>query len=224
MLIRDWMTRDVITVAPETSMMQASKLMKEKNIRRLPVVDAKGLLVGIVSDRDVKAASPSKATTLDVHELYYLLDELRIKDIMTRSPLTVKVTDTVERAAILMDERDIGGLPVVDDAGKVVGIITDSDVFRVLISITGARHGGVQLGLRLPNQDGALQAVVDDLRGAGARVLSILTSIESVEAGERQVYIRILPLDRAREDALVEMIKSRHALLYWARDQVHHQE
>ena len=83
MIIKDWMTKDVITVDPEASMMRAAKLMKEKNIRRLPVVDDRGKLVGILSDRDVKEASPSKATTLDVHELYYLLSEIKVKNIMT---------------------------------------------------------------------------------------------------------------------------------------------
>ena len=82
MLIREWMTKDVITVTPDTSMLKASKLMKDHNIRRLPVLDGKHV-VGIVSDRDIRAASPSKATTLDMHELYYLLSEVKVKDIMT---------------------------------------------------------------------------------------------------------------------------------------------
>ena len=92
MLIREWMTKDVITVTPDTSMLKASKLMKDHNIRRLPVLDGKHV-VGIVSDRDIRAASPSKATTLDMHELYYLLSEVKVKDIMTSDPVTVYDTD-----------------------------------------------------------------------------------------------------------------------------------
>ena len=99
MLIREWMTKDVITVTPDTSMLKASKLMKDHNIRRLPVLDGKHV-VGIVSDRDIRAASPSKATTLDMHELYYLLSEVKVKDIMTSDPVTVYDTDAVDAAAL----------------------------------------------------------------------------------------------------------------------------
>ena len=150
MLVSEWMTKDPITVTPETSLMQATKLMKENQVRRLPVVNEAGKLVGIVSDRDIKAASPSQATTLEVHELYYLLSELKIKSIMTKNPFSVLAHDTVERAALLMTEKRIGGLPVVDKDDKVVGVISDMDVFQVLIAITGVKHGGVQLAFRLP--------------------------------------------------------------------------
>ncbi len=111
MLVQEWMTRDVIAITPDTSMMKAAQLMKDKKIRRLPVVDEAGRVVGIVSDRDVKEASPSKATTLDMHELYYLLSELKVKDIMTKAPLCAKENDSVEGVALLMMERGFGGMP-----------------------------------------------------------------------------------------------------------------
>ncbi len=221
MLIRDWMAKDVVTVTPDASMMQAAKLLKEHNIERLPVVDKNGELVGMISDRDIKAASPSDATTLDVHELYYLLDELRIKDIMAKNPFSIRATETVESCAILLEEEGIGGLPVVDEQNRVVGIITDTDVYDVLISITGVRHGGVQLGLELSTQDGALMQVLDDLRSEGARIMSILTALNNIDDETRQVYIRMQPMDRAKEDETVSKIKDSHKLLYWARDNVH---
>ena len=129
MLVKDWMSKDPITINDDTSMMKAIHLMKQNRFRRLPVLQ-QGRLVGIVSDRDLKEASPSKATTLDVHELYYLLSELQVKDIMTRDPIPVAPDDTVEHAAQLMLENTISGLPVVDEKGAVVGILTQSDVFR----------------------------------------------------------------------------------------------
>ena len=150
MLIREWMTKDVITVTPDTSMLKASKLMKDHNIRRLPVLDGKHV-VGIVSDRDIRAASPSKATTLDMHELYYLLSEVKVKDIMTSDPVTVYDTDAVDAAALLMENKGIGGLPVVDGSGELVGIITDHDIFRVLVDFCGASKGGLQLAFMLPD-------------------------------------------------------------------------
>ncbi|HEU6438375.1 MAG TPA: CBS domain-containing protein [Nitratidesulfovibrio sp.] len=221
MLIREWMTKDVITVTPDTSMMKASKLLKENRIRRLPVVDAEGRLIGIISDRDIKEASPSKATTLDMHELYYLLSEIKVKDIMTRDPFTVRADDTVETVALRMIEKRIGGLPVIDDSGKLVGIISDSDVFKVLITITGVRHGGVQFAFELENTPGTLKPIVDTLREHNARIISILTSMDDTGGPTRRVYIRILPMDRAEENRIIEAVKSRFSLMYWARDNVH---
>ena len=115
--------------------------MKDHHIRRIPVVDENGQVVGIISDRDVRDASPSKATTLDMYEMHYLLAELKAKNIMTAKPITVKPTDTVEQAALIMLDNKVGGLPVVDDSGKLVGIISDHDVFKALVDITGARMG-----------------------------------------------------------------------------------
>lgn len=218
MLIRDWMTKEVITVGPETSMMKASKLMREHKISRIPVVDDSGRLLGIVSDRDLKEASPSKATSLDMHELYYLLSEIKVKDIMTKTPLAVKPSETVEKAAVLMMNNNFGGLPVVDENLKVVGIITDSDVFKVLVQITGVTEGGVQLAFSLPNAPGSLKSVLDDLKTYEARVISVLTSFSHADEGHRDVFIRIQDPDKAVLTTLVEEMSRKYTLLYWVRD------
>lgn len=224
MLIRDWMAKDVITVSPDTSMMKASKALKAHDISRVPVVDHSGRVVGIVSDRDIKEASPSKATTLDVHELYYLLSEIKVKDIMTVDPLVTSPTNTVENAAMMMIEKDFGGLPVVDDDGKLVGIITVSDIFNVLISITGVRQGGVQFGIRLPNEAGTLRPILNVMRAHKARIVSILSSMEEEEGkGTRDVNIRIMPMERTKENQIIEELKSQFDVVFWARDNVHPQ-
>ena len=114
MLVHEWMTQNVITVTADTSMMKASRLMKEKRIGRLPVVDESNHIVGMVSDRDIKDASPSKATTLDTHELYYLLSEMKVKDIMTKENLiTAAVGTTLEQAKQILLENRIEKLPIV---------------------------------------------------------------------------------------------------------------
>lgn len=220
MLVGDWMSPEVLAVEAETSMMKAGKLMKEKGIRRLPVVDKNNKLIGIVSDRDIKEASPSKATTLDVHELYYLLSEVKVKDIMTPSPLKIRRDETVEKAAVIMREKKVGGLPVVDEEDRVVGMLTETDVFKVLISITGVDMGGVQLGLKLPNTEGSLKTVLDDLRKFSARIISILSAYDRTETGTREVYIRIQDMDKSLENQLLETLKSKYTLLYWVRDTV----
>jgi acetoin utilization protein AcuB len=213
MLVKDWMTKDPITITDETSMMKAIHLMKQNRFRRLPVMH-EGRLVGIVSDRDLKEASPSKATTLDVHELYYLLAELLVKDIMTRDPVTVSPDDTVEHAAQLMLENTISGLPAVDGQGKVVGILTQSDVFRAFMHITGILQGGVQFALRLEDRPGLIKEVVDLLRSRGARFVSLLTSYATAKEGYRDIYIRVKNLSPEDVSAAEKDLAIPHEVLY----------
>jgi len=218
MIVKEWMTKDVITVDPEASMMRAAKLMKEKGIRRLPVVDDKGKLLGMLSDRDVKEASPSKATTLDVHELYYLLSEIKVKNIMTPNPLTIRDTDTVLKCAAIMHDKKISGLPVLNDKDELVGIMTQNEVYSVLLSITGVYHGGIQFGLKLPDERGTLKEVLDCLRGHKARVISILTSYDKVEKGFRQVFIRIMDMEKYILNELQQELKDKYNMTFWVRD------
>ncbi len=220
MRLRDWMTHSVITVTPDFSVMKASKLLKENRIRRLPVVDGNGNLVGIVSDRDIKEASPSKATTLDVHEMYYLLSELKIKDIMTRNPECAHENDTVEHVALRMIERRVGGMPVLDDANRLVGIVTESDLFKTLVDISGVRLGDVQFAFELPTAAGTSTPILDLIRELGGRVVSRLTAQDSEDSPKRTVYIRIMRMEREAEERIIRAVSERFAdaLLYWTRD------
>ncbi|NDV24028.1 CBS and ACT domain-containing protein [Desulfovibrio sp. JC022] len=221
MLVKNWMSKDIVTLTHDRSMMKAAKLLKDNDISRLPIVDDEGVLVGIVSDRDIKEASPSKATTLDMHELYYLLSEIKVKDIMSRKVITVSVEDTVEKAAVVMEENKIGGLPIVDAENKCVGIITNTDVFKVLINITGVLDGGVQVGLALSNEPGSLNGVLDYLKDNGGRVMSILTSYEPEQENMRHVFIRIHDMDKATLNKIKEGLAENFNLLFWVRDSVH---
>jgi CBS domain-containing protein len=129
--VRDWMTATPVTITPRTSLSEAHRLMKQKKVRRLPVVDD-GKLVGIVALSDVLEAEPSGATTLSIYELNYLLAELKVDKIMKHNVITVKPDATIRDAASIMLEHKIGGLPVLED-GKLVGIITESDIFRMIV-------------------------------------------------------------------------------------------
>jgi acetoin utilization protein AcuB len=213
MLIKDWMTKDPVTITEDTSMIKAIHIMKERRFRRLPVVTL-GRLVGMVTDRDLKEAAPSKATTLDVHELYYLLAELQVKEIMSHNPLSVSQDDTVEHAAQVMLDHTISGLPVVDAHGKVVGIITQSDVFRAFMHITGVLQGGVQFALRLEDRPGLIKEVVDLLRARGARFVSLMSSYATAREGFRDVYIRVKNLSPEAVAAAQEELASRYEVLY----------
>ena len=131
-LVKDWMTKDLITINPYTTLTEAHRLMTDKKIRRLPIVENKKL-VGIVTRGDVRGAEPSFATSLSIWELNYILSRLRIKDIMTENPITVHPETTIEAAAKIMLDEKISGLPVVDNEGRICGIITESDIFRLVV-------------------------------------------------------------------------------------------
>lgn len=213
MPVQNWMTTDVVSVGPDTSLLKVGKLMKDHHIRRIPVVDENGQVVGIISDRDVRDASPSKATTLDMYEMHYLLAELKAKNIMTANPITVKPTDTVEQAALIMLDNKVGGLPVVDDSGKLVGIISDHDVFKALVDITGARMGGLQFAIELPDQPGTARPLFDLLRAHNARLLSVLTV--SNADGNRQLFIRVRDLENSKaEQELMDGVGKLGKVLY----------
>jgi len=218
MLVKDWMTEDVIVLDENASIMKASQIMKENNIRRIPVVRA-GKLVGIVSDRDIKEATPSKATALDVHELYYLLSEVRVKDIMTPDPITVRPEDTVEYAAVLMLENRISGLPVVDEENRVVGIITQTDVFKLFVNITGIYYGPIQIGLEVEAPI-ALDEITRIVAEHGAQIISILTYREEIDSPRRQVFVRIKDLPEEKLQDLLRTLEERYRVRYWARDDV----
>lgn len=131
-LVRDWMTSNVIFVQPDTPLSEADQLIVDNMIRRLPVVD-NGKLVGICTYGDIREARPSPATSLSIWELNYLLSQLTIKEIMTPNPVTVWPNATIGEAARLMLKNQISGLPVVDENNKLVGIITESDIFRLVV-------------------------------------------------------------------------------------------
>lgn len=213
MLVRNWMSKNVVTINEDDSMQDAMKLMKQHNIRMLPVLKD-GKLVGVVTDRDLKRASASDATTLDVHELLYLISKIKVKNIMSKNPIAVSPDLTVEETAELLLNNKISGAPVVDDQGKVVGTITQTDLFRVLISLTGVGKRGIQFAFQIEDRPGSIKDLADPIRKHGGRMVSILTSYDNVPEGYRKVYIRMYGLDRNRLPALKEDLAKVAKILY----------
>jgi acetoin utilization protein AcuB len=136
LLVKDWMTQEVISISPDTTLPEAHRMMTANQIRRLPVIQ-EGRLVGIVTRGDIRGAEPSGATSLSIWELNYLISNLKIEKIMTRSPITIGQDATIGEAAHTMLDKKISGLPVLDSEGKVVGIITESDIFRLIVDRWG---------------------------------------------------------------------------------------
>ena len=132
LLVKDWMTPDPITVEPDTTLPAAYHLMKLNQIRRLPVVDSQGRLVGIVTLGDIREARPKESATLSIWELHSMVAGLQVQEFMSPQPITVTPDTPIREAAQLMLQHKVGGLPVVEE-GRLVGIITDSDIFRLLV-------------------------------------------------------------------------------------------
>jgi acetoin utilization protein AcuB len=188
MFVFDWMTRKVFTVTPDSSVSDAVRLMKEKKIKHIPVVKDERLK-GMISDRDIREFSPSKATSLDVYELHYLLATTKVKELMKTGVITTTPDTPVEEAAKLMYDNYIGSLPVIE-SNKLVGIISDRDIFRVLVDITGVRHGGHRIAVTVEDRPGSVREVADIIRKYGFSLQSILTSYEKADKGFRNVVIR----------------------------------
>ncbi len=188
MYVSDWMTKKVFTVEPDDYLADAISLMKEKGLKHIPVVKG-GKLRGVISDRDIKDYSPSKATSLDIYELHYLLAKTKIREIMKTRVITSSSDTPVEEAAMIMLDNNIGCLPVVDE-GELVGIITEKDMYRAMVDITGARHGGHRICVVIEDRAGSIKEVADIVRKHGFRLQGILTSYEGVKEGHRKVVIR----------------------------------
>jgi len=217
MLVKEWMTREVITVEEDVSIMKASKLMKEKGFQHLPVMK-QGRLTGIVSDRDLKEAHPSKATSLDIHELYYLLDKLKVGKVMSKNPHTVRGDETTDKAAALMLKYDISALPVVDHGGDLQGIITKGDIFRVMVTVSGIYQAPLQFCVEIEDRPGSIREVTDAIRAHGGRMVSLITTYEQATEGFRYLYIRTK--DVGNEEALFAALTSKFKLIYRIYDEI----
>ena len=213
MLVRNWMSKPVITIDSNDSMQEAMKLLKQHQIPMLPVMK-KDKLVGIVTDRDLKRASASDATTLEVHELLFLISKIKVKDIMTKDPVTIPVDFTVEEATEILLKNKISGAPVVDEKGQLVGAITKGDMFRVLISLTGVGKKGIQFAFQVEDRPGSIKELADIIRKFGGRMVSILSSYEDVPEGYRKVFIRMYGVEREKLPELEKELKEKSTLLY----------
>jgi len=198
MFVKERMTSKPVVVATDVSVPEALKLMHQRHIRRLPVVDKAGHLVGIVSDRDLLRASPSPATSLSVWEIAYLLNEVKVQSVMTAKVITVTEGTPLEDAARIMADNKIGGLPVLAN-GELVGIITETDVFRAFVELLGASDPGVRITMLVRNQPGELARLTRAVADSGGNI-SALAEYAGASPDERQILVKASGVGR---DALV---------------------
>jgi acetoin utilization protein AcuB len=170
-------------------MKDALELMEREHVHRLPVVDKKGKLVGIISERELYKEYPSEATTLSVWELNYLLKEITIEKLMTRDVTTVTEDTPLEEAARIMVDKDFSGIPVVRD-DKVVGMITETDLFKIFLEMLGARNPGVRLTVLMPETPGALMKVTEAIFKIGGNIEAVGTFLGDSTAN-REITIKV---------------------------------
>ncbi len=188
MLVKERMSKRTIVAAPEVSVPEALKLMQREHIRRLPVIDKGGKLVGIVSDKDLLHASPSPATSLSVWEVTYLLGKITVRDVMTRKVITVSEDTPVEDAARIMADNKIGGLPVIR-GGTMVGIITETDLFKLFVELLGARERGVRVTMLVPETPGELAKVTRAVADCGGNIVAV-AELSGTDTSNRQVMVK----------------------------------
>ncbi|MCB2169815.1 MAG: CBS and ACT domain-containing protein [Deltaproteobacteria bacterium] len=213
MLVRNWMNPTVISIEAQASMAEALNLLKENQIKTLPVFDRE-TLVGVVTDRDLKRASASDATLLEIHELLHALTRIKVRDIMSRKPITIPDTYTVEEAAEVLRDHHISGAPVMDAKGRMVGMISQNDLFNALMSLTGVKRRGIHLAFEVEDRPGSIKDLADIIRRYGGRMASILSSYDRAPQGFRHVYIRAYQVDRDKIGAMLEELQAAAKLRY----------
>ena len=218
MLVKNWMSHPVITVDIEAYIKDATKLMETHHIRGLPVL-REGRFVGYITDREIKRASVSEVVRLEhIPEMYRMITHIKVKEFMIEDPIKILTDYTVEKAAEIMMENKLSSAPVVDREGNLKGVVSQTDVFRALVSFMGTKKDGIQLAFQLEDRTGSIKEVTDLIRVFGGRIESILSSSYRVPEGFRKVYIRIYGVDESGRQELKRELKSRFYLIYIVED------
>lgn len=204
MLVKNRMSSPVITVAPDMPIMEALNLMKTNQIRRAPVVDSKGNLIGIVSDKDLLNAGPSQVTSLSVWEINYLIGKITVQKVMTKTIRTVTEETPIEEAARIMVDNKVGGLPVMN-GNKMVGIITESDLFKVLLELMGARESGLRVTALVPEKLGELEQITHAIAEVGGSFISF-GQFNGDDDDNRIVTFKVSGMDEAAVKTAVSTI------------------
>lgn len=201
MLVGRRMKQPVITVSPESSVPDALALMRKEKIRRMPVVKD-GKLAGIISEKDLLNASPSPATSLSIWEMNYLLSKLTVGEVMTSKVFTVTEDTPIEEAARIMADSKVGGLPVVRD-GAVVGIITETDLFKILLEMMGAREPGVRVSALIKEERGQIAMLSQAIASAKGNIVAF-GQFAGTDSSNRMVTFKVAGIKKDEMKKLIE--------------------
>jgi acetoin utilization protein AcuB len=213
MLVKNWMSKPAITINADALLADAINLLKKHEIHMLPVMESERL-AGMVTDQDlIRASAPDSTSSASPNGLGHRLQKA-ISEIMTMSPVTISYNQTIEDTAEMLLVHKILGLPVINQAGEVVGVITKSDMFRFILTTIGMGKDGIQFAIELVDRPGCIQEVTDLMRDYGGRVGTVFSTRERAEKGYRQAYIRIYDIDRPSLLRLKEVLREKVKMLY----------
>jgi acetoin utilization protein AcuB len=195
MLVRERMSTKPVTITADVPITEALRVMRQNQVRRLPVLDPDGRLIGIVSEKDLLYASPSPATSLSIYEMHYLLSNLKVEELMTTDVITVTPDVPLEEAARVMADNKIGGLPVVD-GDMLVGIITETDIFKLFLELLGAREQGLRLTIEVPERKGEIARLTTKIAQLGGNILALGTFLgDDPTTGVVTLKVEDVPVD-----------------------------
>jgi acetoin utilization protein AcuB len=213
MLVKDWMSTTLITVDADASVGQAIDLLNNKHVSMLPVT-MEGKLVGVVTKLELRPFAPNGSFSFGGVDPSLILRRIKVSDIMSRAPITVPLDYTVEEAADAMLRNEVPGLVVVDNSHRAMGVFTQTDTNRVLVSVTGHRRGGIVFGLLVEDQPGSIKELTDILRAHGGRLASILSTYQRTSKGQRRLHLRVRGLDREEMPKIRDTLQQKAKLLY----------
>jgi len=193
LLVENRMSKSPITIKRDDSFQMALNLLRQGGVRHLPVLEGRKL-VGILTDRDLRQASPSPATSLSIYEIKYLLNKIAVEDLMVKEVITVPPTATIESAAKLLYEHKIGALPVVNEKGELLGIITETDILETFVEATGLGEPSSRMEVEMDDKPGALAKVAQLIKKHDINIISVMT-IPSTTKGKRVVVFRLATTD-----------------------------
>ncbi len=202
MLVKDIMIRNPFTAKPDNTVPEVKALMKKQKVNKIPILDEHGKLVGIVTKNDIEKATPNDSTTLDVFELSYLLGKLKIEKIMHKDVKFVTENETLESAASIMQDYGIGCLPVLKD-NKIIGIITETDIFHAFIDLFGARFPGVRVTFEVDEKPGQLAKIATGIAGLNGNIITTLHS-DAKDDLHRIITLKCTGVPLEKVKALVE--------------------
>ncbi|HEX3044535.1 MAG TPA: CBS and ACT domain-containing protein [Bacillota bacterium] len=211
MFVKERMTQNPVTVTEDTPVVEVGEILHKNKFARIPVLQ-NGKLVGIITRDDLLRVTPSEATTLSVWELNYVLSKLLARNVMTKNPITIGPEATLEEAALLMNEREIGCLPVVDK-GNLTGIITESDIFAAFLDLMGLKQTGTRLTIDLENRIGVIADITETIKSQGINIISMALFHRSKTNGEL-----VLRLDSSETNQLISTLQAQgHKVIHIAK-------
>jgi len=202
MIIADRMKKNPATATPDMSISDASAKMKAEKVHRLPVLDDDRRLVGVISEKDILLAAPSPASTLSTYEINYLLSKLKVKNIMSRNPVTITMDTTIEEAVRLMVENDLSCLPVMEK-GYLSGIVSKSDLFKILLEMLGAKHEGIRVEALVEDKVGVVAGLSEKFTAAGINIISFGT----IDGPDPEHKVLTFKLEHATEKQVRDILK-----------------